>query len=78
MSACPGRFRHWRIAFRTVGLRTPVCVFCGSPNPKPLADWEWDELIGWSKHQSVGDYVRSAIESRLAEKVRREEGRMPE
>jgi hypothetical protein len=63
---CQCRARHWRIAFGTVGLRTPVCVYCGSPNPRPLADWEWDDLIGWSQDHNVGDHARSAIEARQA------------
>jgi hypothetical protein len=61
---CPGRARHWRVAFGTVGLRTPVCVFCGSPNPRPLADWEWEDLTDWSQNHRVGDHVKAAIEAR--------------
>jgi hypothetical protein len=64
VSRCRDRARHWRIAWGTVGLRTPVCVYCGSPNPRPLKDWEWDDLIDWSQDHNVGDHVRSAIESR--------------
>ncbi len=60
---CPGRARHWRIAFRAVGLRTPVCVYCGSPNPRPLKDWEWEELASWARNVSVGDQVRTALEA---------------
>lgn len=71
-SRCPGRVRHWRIAFGTVGLRTPVCVYCGSPNPKPLTDLEWRELIAWSRNAAVGDRVRAAIEAREAEAVARD------
>lgn len=63
---CPGRARHWRIAFGTVGMRTPVCVYCGDPNPKPLTDAEWADLIDLSRHRSVGDHVRTAIEAREA------------
>ena len=65
-SRCPGRMRHWRIAFGTVGLRTPVCIYCGSPNPKPLTDDEWRELIDWSRLQQVGSRVRAAIEAHEA------------
>lgn len=68
-SPCPGRGRHWRIAFRTVGLRTPVCVYCGDPNPKPLTDLEWQDLIDWSRTRHVGDHVRTAIEAREAQAV---------
>lgn len=64
MSRCTGRARHWRIAFGTVGLRTPVCVYCGSPNPRPLKDWEWHELLYHASEHSVGDHVRTAIEER--------------
>ena len=64
MSRCPGRARHWRIAFRTVGLRTPVCVYCGSPNPRPLKEYEWGDLIDWARDHSVGDHVRTALEQR--------------
>lgn len=64
---CPARARHWRIALGTVGLRTPVCVYCGSPNPKPLKDWEWDELIDWHENsRRQGLWVSAAIEGRLA------------
>jgi hypothetical protein len=64
---CPGRVRHWRIAFNTVGLRTPVCVFCGSPNPKPLNEYEWGALIDWARDHSVGDHVWTALEERYGE-----------
>lgn len=69
MTACPGRYRHWRIAWRTVGLRTPVCLYCGSPNPRPLTDGEWADLIDWAEHYSVGDHVRAAIEARQAQRA---------
>jgi len=62
MTRCPLRMRHWRIAFGTTGMRTPVCCYCGSPNPKPLSGREWGELLDWSRTASVGSYVRAAIE----------------
>jgi hypothetical protein len=68
---CPGRFRHWRIAIGTVGLRTPVCVYCGSPNPKPLSATEWRELIDWAENMPVGDHVQAAIKERQARRGRR-------
>jgi hypothetical protein len=61
-SRCPGRGRHWRIAPRTVGIRTPVCIYCGDPNPKPLTPGEWETLIDWADHYNVGSHVRTAIE----------------
>lgn len=27
------------------GYRSPVCVRCGAPNPRPLTDAERDELL---------------------------------
>lgn len=27
------------------GYRSPVCVRCGTPNPRPLSEAEWDELL---------------------------------
>jgi hypothetical protein len=65
---CPGRARHWRIALGTVGTRTPVCVFCGSPNPKPLSKEEWARLIGYAQAGGrPGRLVEAAISTRLAE-----------
>lgn len=42
---CPGNFRHWFIAPRTTGVRTPVCQRCGAPNPTwTKADQDaWDD-----------------------------------
>jgi len=51
----------------TVGMRAPVCVDCGSPNPKPLTDDEWAQVIDWARNHYVGDHVRTAIEAREAE-----------
>jgi hypothetical protein len=66
-AACRGRARHWRIAFGTVGMRTPVCVYCGSPNPRPLKDWEWEDLAGWAEDRRVGEYVAAALAARARE-----------
>jgi hypothetical protein len=55
MSICKaGRARCWRIIGGTVGMRSPVCIYCGSPNPKPLADWEWAEVTDWYDHLRPG------------------------
>jgi hypothetical protein len=58
---CPGRHRHWRIAFGAVGMRTPVCVFCGSPNPRPLDDDEWFQLADWARDHKLGAHVTAAL-----------------
>lgn len=65
MTYCDGlRARHWRIMPRSVGMRAPVCIHCGSPNPKPLSDEEWVQVIDWAQHYYAGGYVLSAIEAR--------------
>jgi hypothetical protein len=61
---CPYRARHWRIVPRTVGVRSPVCTDCGSPNPKPLTDQEWNEVLAHASFGSVGAHIRDAIDSR--------------
>jgi len=42
-------------------------VFCGSPNPKPLTEREWGDLIDWARDHSIGDHVRTALEERYGE-----------
>jgi hypothetical protein len=63
---CIDRARHWRVVRGTVGIRSPVCVVCGSPNPRPLSADEWAELIDWAQHYNVGARVRAAISERQA------------
>jgi hypothetical protein len=46
---CPHRARHWFTIHGVVGLRSPVCTDCGAPNPRPLNDEEWAELLGWQE-----------------------------
>ena len=67
---CPSRARHWRIIPGTVGVRAPVCTTCGSPNPKPLTEQEWAELMSWVRDGwGVGKFVRKAIRDREAAKA---------
>lgn len=61
---CPGRVRHWRAVPGVVGYRAPVCVYCGSPNPRPLSEQEWKDLARLAGFHPVGDHVRTAIEER--------------
>lgn len=44
-----GGNRHWFTVYGSPGLRSPVCVRygCGGPNPRPLTEAEWDELIAY-------------------------------
>jgi hypothetical protein len=42
---CKGRMGHWYSVYGEVGLRSPVCVRCGAPNPR-FSDAEqkaWDK-----------------------------------
>jgi hypothetical protein len=57
MSPCPGRARHWRILPGTIGGRSPVCIYCGSPNPRPLTEDEWDEAIYMSYTYPSGSFA---------------------
>lgn len=45
-------------------MRAPVCVVCGSPNPRPLSEDEWAQVIDWAEHYGVGRHVQAAIETR--------------
>jgi hypothetical protein len=36
--------RHWFTVWGYTGLRSPVCMNCSAPNPRPLSDAEWAEL----------------------------------
>jgi hypothetical protein len=60
---CPVRGRHWFTVHGAVGLRSPVCVDCGAPNPKPLSEEEWEELEG--HQQMIGRTFRGHIGAAL-------------
>ena len=45
MSCANYNSRHWFSFYGCPGYRSPVCVRCGAPNPRPLSQAEWDELI---------------------------------
>lgn len=64
-SRCPGHARHWFVLHGMPGARTPVCVRCGAPNPKPLKPDEWDELEAMVRaNYRVGRRVFVAIQER--------------
>jgi hypothetical protein len=42
---CPGHGRHWFTFYGQPGLRSPVCIRCAHPNPRPLKPGEWDALL---------------------------------
>jgi len=44
MPKCPGHMRHWFAPHGIPYVRSPRCVRCGAPNPRPLSDEELDEL----------------------------------
>lgn len=56
MSRCPGHGRHWYTVHGAVGLRSPVCVRCGDPNPRPLSEDEWAELTGFAALEAKAGY----------------------
>lgn len=39
-------------------MRAPVCIYCASPNPRPLTEAEWGDLIDWARNHPVGALVR--------------------
>ncbi len=64
---CPGHSRHW-FSFRSrqvggTGVRSPVCVRCGSPNPNELTSDEWIGLgeLFPEKYGETADQVRESI-----------------
>lgn len=69
MSNCVGFYRHWFSFYRGPGLRSPVCVRCGEPNPRPLTKDEWDALL---QHRKVrgwpfADPIENAINAHVEE-----------
>lgn len=67
---CPGHARHWYSFYGMPGYRSPVCVRCSEPNPRPLSAGEWDELM--SRREQRGRPFRPAIEAAItAERNRR-------
>lgn len=67
---CPGRARHWFSLWGNVGLRSPVCVSCGAPNPQPLTEDQWAELIQYRDLMPRPFYLQAletAVNARKAE-----------
>ena len=48
---CPGHGRHWYSFHGQPGLRCPVCVRCGNPNPRPLREPDWDVLLSYREQR---------------------------
>lgn len=46
---CPGSQRHWFTVRGHVGLRSPICVRCGAPNPATLTTDDWWQLLDYPK-----------------------------
>jgi hypothetical protein len=66
MPRCPGHQRHWYSIHGQAYLRSPVCVRCGHPNPKPLSDDDWRALVDFNHHYPayVGLHVVTALRAR--------------
>jgi hypothetical protein len=60
---CPGHGRHWFSVHGQAYLRSPVCVRCGAPNPRPLTAEQWVELEEFNGHYPayVGRHVVDAL-----------------
>jgi hypothetical protein len=56
--------RHWYTLYGHPGLRSPLCVRCAHPNPRPLSDAEWNELLYHRKRR--GRPFGSALEAAIA------------
>lgn len=65
MARCGGHQRHWFSIRGQAYLRSPVCVRCGAPNPRPLADDEWSQLAEFNQHYP--GYVGKAVVLALRE-----------
>jgi hypothetical protein len=63
---CPGHARHWFSIM--VGVRAPVCVRCGHPNPKPLTEQDWEELEAHDRYRPIRGHVGEALAKHRAEK----------
>jgi len=66
VSRCHGHLRHWfsvdaRLA-GGIGLRSPVCVRCGAPNPTPLTTDDWQQ-IAEVYPEKYGELVREMMEN---------------
>lgn len=62
-SRCPGHMRHWFSVHGQAYLRSPVCVRCGAPNPRPLTDDELRQLEDFNRHYPsyVGGHVVAGL-----------------
>jgi hypothetical protein len=69
MSRCLVMTRHWFTVWGQRGLRSPVCMNCGTLNPRSLTDQEWAELIRVRDrrgHPWPNQDLEQAIQDRLA------------
>jgi hypothetical protein len=67
MSRCPAMERHWFTVWGRTGLRSPVCMNCGAPNPRPLSDTGWATLVSYlSRHAVPNDDLIRAVRERVA------------
>jgi hypothetical protein len=63
VSTCFSHARHWFSLFGCVGARTPVCVRCGAPNPRPLSKDDY----GYLRHLlEAGVRANSAVRAAVA------------
>lgn len=49
MSCTTGNLRHWFNVYGNPGLRSPICVRCGAPNPRKLTDTELAAYLAYRR-----------------------------
>jgi len=59
--------RHWFTVWGHPGLRSPVCLHCGAPNPRPLTDQDWAGLIN-VRDQRGGPWPNRGLEQAIADR----------
>jgi hypothetical protein len=68
---CPGHGRHWFTFYGQPGLRSPVCVRCATPNPRPLKPEEWDALLSYRELRGGVLFIKGMEGAITAEQKRR-------
>jgi hypothetical protein len=68
---CPGHGRHWFTFYGQPGLRSPVCIRCAAPNPRPLKPEDWDALLYYRELRCAHLFIDGVEDAIAAERERR-------